>query len=368
MPDRTVIAGVGMAPFTSVRSNAAEITERAVRSALTDAGLDAELVDQAVASHVHGDSRPGERALHRAGISGIAISNVGSGVASGSAAFMHARQALLSGEAQCVLAFGFGAIDDASALGQAELLRLCAAQHEFMADRMNISEEAFARVAVKARAHGVHNSYAMHRDPLSLGEALAAPTLGGRLRRVYVSEASCGAAAVVLCTARFAARHGLRDDVVMAAHVLEGTDCGDLEEPDLLDELGRSTTRRVAEKAYEIAGIDPADIAVAEVHDCCVSNELISCAALGFCSEAALDRFVMSDANTYGGTVVVSPSGGMLSRGNPSGATGLAQICELAWQLRGDAGSRQVPGARIGLQHDGGFGDAVAVAILRRDA
>ena len=103
------------------------------------------------------------------------------------------------------------------------------------------------------------------------------------------------------------------------------------------------------------------------MHDCCVSNELISCAALGFCSEAAIDRFVMSGANTYGGTVVVSPSGGMLSRGNASGATGLAQICELAWQLRGDAGSRQVPGARIGLQHDGGFGDAVAVAILRRE-
>ena len=171
----------------------------------------------------------------------------------------------------------------------------------------SISDEAFARVAVKARAHAVHNPYAMHRDPLSLEEALAAPTLGGRLRRAYVSEPSCGAAAVVLCTARFAARHGLRDEVVVAAHVLEGKDCGDVEEPDLLDELGRSTTRRVAEKAYESAGVDPADIAVAEVHDCCVSNELISCAALGFCSEAAIDRFVMSGANTYGGAVVVSP-------------------------------------------------------------
>jgi len=323
-------------------------------------------VDQAVASQVHGDSRPGERALQRAGITGIAISNVSNGAASGSAALLHARQALLSGEAQCVLAFGFGQVDDGRALEQAELLRLCGAQLECMADRMGISEEAFARVAVKARAHAVRNPYAMHRDPLSLEEALTAPTLAGRLRSVYVSEPSCGAAAVVLCTARFAARHGLRDEVVVAAHVLEGKDCGDVEEPDLLDELGRSTTRRVAEKAYESAGVDPADIAVAEVHDCCVSNELISCAALGFCSEAAIDRFVMSGANTYGGAVVVSPSGGLLSRGNPSGATGLAQICELTWQLRGEAGGRQAPGARIGLQHNGGLGDAVSVAILRR--
>jgi acetyl-CoA C-acetyltransferase len=368
MPERAVIAGVGMVPFTSVRSNAAEIAERAVRSALTDAGLDAELVDQAVAGHADGDSRAGERALHGAGITGIAVSNVSNGAASGSAALLHARQALLSSEAQCVLAFGFGQVDDWSALAQAEFLRLCAAQLDCMADRMGISDEAFARVAVKARAHALRNPYAAHRDPLSLEEALAAPMLGGRLRRVYVSEPSCGAAAVVLCTARFAARHRLRDDVVVAAHVLEGMDCGDIEEPDLLDELGRSTTRRVAEKAYESAGVDPADIGVAEVHDCCVSNELISCAALGLCSEAAIDRFVMSGANTYGGSVVVSPSGGLLSRGNPSGATGLAQICELAWQLRGDAGSRQVPDARIGLQHDGGFGDAVAVAILRRES
>ena len=367
MPERAVIAGVGMAPFTSVRSNAAEIAERAVRSALTDAGLDAELVGQAVASHAHGDSRSGARALHGAGITGIAISNVSNGTASGSAALLHARQALLSGEAQCVLAFGFGQVDDWSAAEQVEFFRLCVAQFEYMADRMGITDEAFARVVVKARAHALRNPYAVHRDPLSLEQALAAPALGGRLRRVYVSEPSCGAAAVVLCTARFAARHGLRDDVVVAAHVIEGNDCGDIEEPDLLDELGRSTTRRVAEKAYESAGVDPADVDVAEVQDCCVSNELISCAALGLCSEATIDRFVTSGASTYGGAVVVSPSGGLLARGNPSGATGLAQICELAWQLRGDAGGRQVPGARIGLQHNGGFGDAVAVAILRRE-
>jgi acetyl-CoA C-acetyltransferase len=218
---------------------------------------------------------------------------------------------------------------------------------------------------VKSRAHGVRNPYALRRELLSLDEALAAQTLGGPLRRGYVSEPAGGAAAVVLCTPRFAARHGLRDNVVVAAHVLEA--CDDTE-PDVLDQLGASTTRRVAEKAYETAGIDPVDVAVAELHDCCVSNELITCAALGFCTETGIDRFVMSGANTHGGSVVVAPSGGMLSLGRAPGATDLAQLCELAWQLRGDAGDRQVRGARYGLHHDGGFGDAVSVAILRRES
>ena len=109
-----------------------------------------------------------------------------------------------------------------------------------------------------------------------------------------------------------------------------------------------------------------ADIDVAEVHDCCVGDELISCAALGLCAEDDIERFVRSGANTYGGKVVVSPSGGLLSIGNAPGATGLAQVCELTLQLRGEAGPRQVARARIGLQHNGGLGGVVAVAILRR--
>jgi acetyl-CoA acetyltransferase len=365
MADRVVVAGVGIVPFAATACTGSRLAERAIRNALEDASIDVELIDQAVSSHVHGDVHAGERALFQAGLSGIAVSNVSNGAASASAALFHARQALLSGEAQCVLAVGFEEALQLSAHHR-ERAKLCAAHIERVTELMGIEEETLARVAVKARTHAAGNPCALHREPLSLEEALAAPRLAGRLRRPYWSAASCGAAAVVLCSARFAALHGLRDDVLLAAHVLEVDDPPATHGPNLLDRLGRATTRRVAEKAYESAGVDPGDIDVAEVHDCCVGNELISCAALGLCAEHELERFVRSGANTYGGKVVVSPSGGLLSIGNAPGASGLAQVCELTLQLRCDAGRRQVARARVGLQHNGEAGGAIAVTILRR--
>ena len=363
MAERVVVAGAGMVPFRAGGSSASGMAERAIRNALEDAGVDVELVDQAVASHVHGNPTAGERALARAGLTGIAVSSINNGCASGSAALFHARQALLSGEAQCVLAVGLGESIEAAA-PPPEWLRRCSAQLDWLAERNAAGDETFARVAVKARAHGACNPYAVHREALSLAEALAAPILLGRLRRSYVSGASCGAAAVVLATPRFAARHGLRDEILLAAHALESGQPGDAEGSS--HALASSNTRRVAERVYEGAGVDPADIDVAEVHDCCAGGELVSCAALGLCADDDIERFVRSGANTYGGDVVVSPSGGLLSLGHASGANGLAQICELTWQLRGEAGSRQVAGARIALQHNGGPGGTIAVAILRR--
>jgi len=364
MGERVVVAGAGMVPFAAAGANASGIAGGAIRSALDDAGIDVELVDQAVASHVLGDPAAGERALARAGLTGIPVSNVSNGAASGSAALFHARQALLSGEAQCVLAVGFEETVECST-PTSELVRRCITRLDQAAGHLGIGDETFARIAVKARAHGARNPYALHREPLSLDEALAAPLMGGRLRRSYVSGASCGAAAVVICTPRFAAHHGIRDEVLLAAHALEIDDC-DSDTRAAGAELVGGTTRRVAERAYESAGVDPADVDVAEVHDCCVVDELISCAALGLCAEDDAERFVRAGANTYGGRVVVSPSGGLLSMGHAPGAAGLAQVCELAWQLRGQAGARQVPDARVALQHNGGPGGAIAVAILRR--
>ena len=363
MAERVVVAGAGMVPFMAPGSKASGMAERAIRNALDDAGIDLELVDQAVSSHVHGDPAAGERALARAGLTGIAVSNVSNACASGSVALFHARQALLSGEAQCVLAVGFEE-SIAAAAASPEWLRRCSAQLDGLAERNGAGDETFARVAVKARAHGARNPYAVHRNPLSFEEALAAPILLGRLRRSYVSGPSCGAAAVVLTTPRFAVLHGLRDGVLLAAQALESDEPGDADES--TGAFSTSATRRVAERVYESAGVDPADIDVAEVHDCCAGDELVSCAALGLCADDDIERFVRSGANTYGGKVVVSPSGGSLSLGHAAGATGLAQICELVWQLRDEAGPRQVPGARIALQHNGGPDGAIAVAILRR--
>ena len=396
MSENLRIAGVGMVPFARPgKSDPYDVmAERAVRAALADARLDYDLVDQAVASYVYGDSCSGERALYRVGITGIPITNVNNNCASGSSALYHARQAVLSGEAECALAVGFeemqpGALGrifpdyadplerhrdlvaTAMGFGEAEralppALQLFGAQLEWMATELGVSDEAFAAVSVKARAHARHNPYAIFRDPLTIDQVLAAPTVWGRLRKLYACAPSCGAAAVIVCTAAFARRHGLRDDVAILTQVMGSDSSGDLDHPNVPDVLGRAATRRLSELAYDRAGVGPADIDVAEVHDCFVSNEMIACAALGFCTESGIEAFVRSGANSYGGKVVVCPSGGLLSKGHPLGATGLAQICELTWQLRHDAGERQVAEARTALQHNGGLGSALSVTILQR--
>ncbi|VWB42814.1 putative thiolase [Burkholderia lata] len=396
MSNQLVIAGVGMVPF--VRPGTCEpydvMAERAVRKALDDAKIDYGLIDQAFASFVYGDSCSGERALYRAGMTGIPITNVNNNCASGSSALYLARQAVLSGAAECALAVGFeemppgalgrvfpkhadplerhrASVVEAMGFGAeadeiAPALLMFGSQLMWAANELGISDDVFARIAVKARTHAKHNPYAIFREPMTVEDVLSAPTVWGRLRKLYACAPSCGAAAVIVCSPAFAKRHGLRSDVVILAHEMQSDIASDLDPPNVPDALSRAATRRTANCAYWRAGVDPKDIDVAELHDCFVSNELISYASLGFCEESDLERFVLDGRNTYGGQVVVCPSGGLLSKGHPLGATGLAQIVELTHQLRGEAGVRQVEGARTALQHNGGLGSAVSVAILQR--
>ncbi len=394
MNAQTLVAGVGMVPFKSPgRSDPYDVmAETAVRAALADARLDYDLIDQAFAAFVLADSGSGQRTLYRVGITGIPIANVNNNCASGSTALYLARQALLSGEAECTLAVGFeemraGAAERSTAASDPHghqrecaatapgfgalqralppALQLPGAQLEWMRRELGVADTTFAQIAVKARAHAARNPYAMLRDPLTVEAVLAQPPLTGHLRKLYACLPSSGAAAVVLCTARFAARHGVKQDVAMLAQAMVSDTAPDLEEGNVLDALGRGATHRASRRAYATAGVGPEDIDVAEVHDCVVSNELIACSSLGFCGEDDIDRFVQEGENTYGGKVVIGPSGGLLSMGHPLGATGVAQIAELTWQLRGQAGGRQVEGARTALAHNGGLGRALSVAILQ---
>jgi acetyl-CoA C-acetyltransferase len=396
MTQEVLIAGVGMVPF--VRPGRSEpydvMAEKAVRAALADACIAYGQVEQAFASFVYGDSCSGERALYRVGITGIPITNVNNNCASGSSALFLARQAVLAGVAECALAVGFeemqpGALDRVfptradplerhrdsvvAAMGLDEkaseippALLMFGSQLEWAARELQLSDEVFARIAVKARAHARDNPFAIFRDPLSVDEVLAAPVVWGRLRKLYACAPSCGAAAVIVCSPAFARRHGLRSDVAILAHEMGSDIASDLDPPNVPDALSRAATQRTAMQAYVRAGLGPQDIDVAELHDCFVSNELLGYSALGFCAEEDLERFVLEGRNTYGGQVVICPSGGLLSKGHPLGATGLAQITELTHQLRGNAGSRQVEGARTALQQNGGLGTAVSVAILQR--
>jgi acetyl-CoA C-acetyltransferase len=244
-------------------------------------------------------------------------------------------------------------------------LRFFDAQVEHMRNEFGVNDEILAEVAVKARAHATNNPNAIFRKPLTVEQVLAEAPVFGRLRKLYACPPSCGAAAVIVCSSRFAARHGIAERVAIRALVTVSDSAVDLDHPNVLDALGREATRRAAHHAYELAGVGPEDIDVAEVHDCFVSNELIACSSLGFCDEDELPVFVSEGRNSYGGDVVVGPSGGLLGKGHPLGATGLAQIAELTWQLRGQAGGQQVERARIGLQHNLGLGSSLSVTILQ---
>jgi acetyl-CoA C-acetyltransferase len=394
MTAEIVIAGVGMIPFRKPgQSESYDVMgARAAHAALDDAGIGYSLVEQAVCGYVYGDSCAGQAALYHLDINGIPIFNVNNNCASGSSAFALAVQALEAGQVECALALGFeqmnpGAIDvvfpdktsplarfeEAIArsmdLSDAEreappAISMFGAQVDALLE-LGVTEETLAAVAVKSRQHAATNENAIFRDPLTVDEILAQPPIFRSLRRNYACPPSCGAAAVVVCTAEFARSHGIQADVRLAGRGW-ASDRREYLNGGALDIMFQALSRDAANKAYQDAGIGPADVDVIELHDCFTSNELATYSALGLCREEELNDFVASGQGTYGGSCVINPSGGLLAKGHPLGATGLAQITELTWQLRGEAGLRQVEGARVGLQHNGGLGSAGFVHIFQR--
>jgi acetyl-CoA acetyltransferase len=172
----------------------------------------------------------------------------------------------------------------------------------------------------------------------------------------------------VLVSESFARRRGLSTRVRIAAQALATDTPSTFESRDMMRLVGYDMAKSAAAAAYERAGLGPGDVDVVELHDCFAQNELISYEALGLCPEGGAERFVRDGDNTYGGRYVVNPSGGLLSKGHPIGATGLAQCFELAQQLRGAAGPRQVEGARVGLQHNVGLGGACVVTVYTAEA
>jgi len=171
----------------------------------------------------------------------------------------------------------------------------------------------------------------------------------------------------LLVSERFAKKHGLRTDVQILAQAMATDPVQSFEPPSMLSWVGTHMTQAAVTRVYEAAGVGPEDIDVCELHDCFAQNEVISYESLGFCPEGGAEKFVDDGDNTYGGKVVINPSGGLLSKGHPLGATGLAQCYELTHQLRGSADKRQVEGARLGLQHNVGLGGACVVTLYGRN-
>jgi len=196
---------------------------------------------------------------------------------------------------------------------------------------------------------------------------LASQEIYAPLTKLQCCPTSSGAAAAVLASADFVRENGLEERAVEIAGQAMATDFASTFESDIAM-VGADMARSAALHVYEASGLGPEDVDVIELHDCFSTNELISYEALGLCEPGRGGELVDSGATTYGGRWVVNPSGGLISKGHPIGATGLAQCAELTWQLRGEAEARQVEGARVGLQHNLGLGGAAVVTLYRREA
>lgn len=385
----TVIAGVGMIPFAKPgRSDTYDVMgETALRAALADANIDYGDVEQVYAGYVYGDSTCGQAVAYRAGLSGIPIINVNNNCSTGSSALWLARQAVANGAVNCAVAVGFeqmnpgalGAVftDRTSPLDRF-MSRLTEEQEpdanaplaaqlfggagEAYRSEFGLTDQTLAQISVKARRHAAENPNAVFRTPVSVEEVMESPRIWGPLTKLMCCPPTCGAAAAVVTSADFARSLGIEKPVTIQAQALT-TDTDSTFGGDRRTLVGFDMAALAARRVFESAGVGPEDVDVVELHDCFATNELIAYEALGLTPIGTAEKFVAEANNTYGGQVVTNPSGGLLSKGHPIGATGLAQCAELVWHLRGQAGTRQVDGARLALQHNLGLGGACVVTL-----
>ena len=393
MGRRVYVVGVGMIPFTKPGTGDPYhvMGAAAVQAALADAGLKYSQIEQAYAGYVYGDSTCGQKALYGVGMTGIPIVNVNNNCATGSAALYLARQTIAGGAAECVLALGFEQMEPGAIcakfpdrptpyeafdhmadelVGHPEVplaIRYFGGAGHAHMNKYGTRIETFAKIRAKASRHAVHNSMAIFRKELTEEEVLASPVIMYPVHRLMACPPTCGAAAAILCSEEFARLHNLTANVYIAAQAMTTDTPATFESGDMMQLVGYGMAQEAARQAYEQAGIGPDDVEVVELHDCFAQNELISYEALGLADEGKGEQLVWDGDNTYGGKYVTNPSGGLLSKGHPLGATGLAQCTELVRQLRGDAGPRQVEGARLALQHNLGLGGACVVTLYSKN-
>jgi acetyl-CoA acetyltransferase len=387
------VVGVGMIPFTKPGASESYnvMGARAAQLALDDAGVPYDAVQQAYVGYVYGDSTAGQAAIYGVGLTGIPVFNLNNNCSTGSSALYLARQAVESGMVECAIALGFeqmvpgalkGAYDDRPSPMTRFAEAMTAHQgYEPAAPRAaqffggagmdyikqyGIRPDTFGRISVKARQHAARNPLAVFRQTLTLEEVMASPTVFGPLTRYQCCPPTCGAAAAIVCSADFAKKHKLDMSVVIAAQAMTTDTPSTFESDDMRRVVGYDMTANAAKQVYEAAGIGPEDLDVVELHDCFTANELITYEGLGLTPEGTAEKFIVDGDNTYGGRIVTNPSGGLLSKGHPLGATGLAQCYELVSQLRGTADQRQVEGARLALQHNLGLGGACVVTLYQK--
>jgi acetyl-CoA acetyltransferase len=362
----------------------------AINEALHDAGIRYEQVQQAYAGYVYGDSTCGQRVLYQVGMTGIPVVNVNNNCSTGSTAIFLARQAVESGAVDCALAFGFeqmakgalsevwndrpgpldefiGLADELSGDPEAPMaLKMFSGAGISYQEKYGAKDETFAKIRAKASQHAVHNDKAIFRKEVTVDDVMESPRFTKLLTRLQCCPPTCGAGAAILCSETFARKHGIGTTVRIAGQAMTTDFPSTFEAHDLMQMVGYDMTAAAAKSVYEQAGAGPEDVDVVELHDCFTANELITYEGLGLTPEGTAEKFIWDGDNTYGGKVVTNPSGGLLSKGHPLGATGLAQCYELTHQLRGDLGKRQVEGAKTALQHNLGLGGACVVTMYEK--
>ena len=393
MSRKVYVIGVGMTKFEKPGSKEwdyPDMAREAGTKAIEDAGISFDEIEQAAVGYCYGDSTCGERAFYELGHSGVPVYNVNNYCSTGSTALFMAKQFVEGGVSDCVMALGFEKMEKGS-LGVKYTDRTMSLDKHFKVmidkcgfgsgpptaqmfgnaglehnEKYGTTPEHFAKIGYKNHKHSVNNPYSQFQDEYTLEDILNAPQVFGPLTKLQCCPTSDGGAAAIVASEDFVRKHGLEAQAVEILGMAMATDLPSSYGGSMIKMIGQDMSELAARKVYEQSGLGPENVDVVELHDCFSTNELVTYEALGLCEEGKAGEFVDSGAQTYGGKVVVNPSGGLISKGHPLGATGLAQCSELNWQLRGQADKRQVDGAKVALQHNLGLGGAAVVTMYRK--
>jgi acetyl-CoA acetyltransferase len=363
------VIGVGMTRFGKhPERDAADLGAEALLEAIADSGIDPRAIEGAYCGHVFQGMVTGQRILAQVGMAGLPLSNVENACSSGATAIREASLAIRAGEHDVVAAIGTehlttrfaGALtpdpsDPEAAVG-ATMPSVYAMRARRYMEEFGMTREQLARVAVKNRRHAAANPLAHFRKEITVEEVIESRSIADPLNLLDCSPVTDGAAAAILVSDRMLKRLGNGRAVRLAASTLF---TGSVEtEPTSM--TFEPLTHRTAEAAYERAGIGPEDVDFAEVHDCFSIAEVLRVEGLGLFAQGEYPAAVERGEADIGGRLPINPSGGLIGKGHPLGGTGVAQVVELVRQLRGEAGERQIDGARVGLAHCRG-GKAVGI-------
>ncbi|KAJ5704746.1 hypothetical protein N7536_000435 [Penicillium majusculum] len=387
------VLGVGMTKFIKPRGKVDyhELGYEAGIKAMLDAKINYDEVDQGVACYVYGDSTCGQRVFYQFGQTSIPIYNVNNNCSTGSTGLAMARTLVSHGAADCVLVVGFEKMNPGSlqsmyndrenptglfgtmmaetrgvtnAPGAAQMFGNAGVEYK---EKYGAKNEDFAEIARINHEHSKRNPYSQFQTEYTLDQIMKSPMIHEPLTKLQCCPTSDGGAAAVIVSQDFLdARPHLKEHAILIAGQCLATDTDTVYSKSSIDLMGFGMSRQACRTAVAEAGVNVKDIKVCELHDCFSANEMITIDALDLCEPGQAHEMVRRGDITYGGKMVINPSGGLISKGHPLGATGIAQCAELVWHLRGWANNRLIDGTSAALQHNLGLGGAVVVTVYKR--